>query len=234
MARRKRVSVTQGVAGPVQWPQGWAVTYYAKVRKHAAKVLEGRMLCVDPATGATSDPGWALFEAGVKVASGTVSGLRGETPVRLQQLFWQLHGDARFHPLDILVVEQLRGGMVAAQLHWSTGVIVAALPAEVMCEIPIKVWRAVAKADPTWTKGDEADACAFGAAMVAVASGLDRVDGARDVPRGQRSKRKTAGRARGAGRPSNSRRGTKRGKRCAAAGKPRTVAGKRRPGSRSD
>jgi hypothetical protein len=123
----------------VRWPKGYALTFYAKVKKHAAKVLEGRMLCVDPATGATSNPGWSLWQAGVLVASGEIAGLRGETPQRITQLFWRLHDDARFKDVDILVVETLRGSMVAAQLHWSVGVILAAVPAEVVCEIPIPV-----------------------------------------------------------------------------------------------
>lgn len=182
---------------PIKWPKGWANTFFAKVRKHRDKVLRGRVLYVDPATGASSNPGWALSEAGVLVASGEIAGLHGETPERLAQLFWRLHDDPRFQDLDMLVVEQLRGSMVAAQLHWSVGAILAALPAEVMCEIPIKVWKAVAKTDPTYTKGDEADARAFCAAVVAVASGMVGADSFSDVPGRQRPRRKSARRAGG-------------------------------------
>jgi hypothetical protein len=179
----------------VRWPKGYRTTFFAKVRKHAARILQGRVLCVDPATGASSNPGWALSVAGEIVGSGEIAGLYGETPERLRQLFWRLHDDERFNDIDVLVIEQLRGNMVVAQLHWSVGAILAALPAEVVCEIPIPVWKAVAKADPTYAKGDEADARAFCAAVLAVASGALGDDGPGDAPRRKRSGRKPARRA---------------------------------------
>ncbi len=154
---------------PVKLPRGFYNTFYAKMRRHKALVLGGRMLCIDPATGATSNPGWALSEAGVIVASGEIKGLKGETPVRLAQLFRILSTEPQFQDIDVLVVELLRGKMVAAQLHWSVGVIVAAVPATVLCECPIPVWKQAAKAHPEYRKTDEWDAKMMGHAAIEIA-----------------------------------------------------------------
>jgi hypothetical protein len=192
----------------IRWPAGYAQTYYAKVLRHADKA-RGKLLCVDPATGATSNPGWALFQDGKLVDSGEVTGLHGETPDRLFQLFWRLHDDGRFNNLNMLVVEQLRGKMVAAQLHWSVGVILAALPAEVVCEIPIAVWKSVAAADPNYAKGDEADARTFGVATLAVAAGDAGTRSTRIATRRKRSRRSPAKRSRRVRHTSNRRRRVK-------------------------
>jgi hypothetical protein len=182
----------------IKWPRGYAQTFFAKIRKHRDKVLHGRVLYVDPATGATSNPGWALSDNGVLVASGEIAGLKGETPERLTQLYAVLHERAALEwgRLDMLVVEQLRGSMVAAQLHWSVGVILAALPAEIVCELPIPVWKSVARADPHYRKGDEADARAFCTAVLAVAASVDGADRAPAPSGRQRRKRGSTRRSR--------------------------------------
>lgn len=198
---------------PIRWPKGYKTTFFAKIRKHRDKVLHGRVLYVDPATGATSNPGWALSDNGVLVDSGEIVGLRGDTPERLQQLYKRLSelGTLSWGRLDMLVVEQLRGSMVAAQLHWSVGVILAALPAEIVCELPIPVWKSAARADPDYRKGDEADARAFCAAVVAVASGLQSDDGPSNATRRKRRNRSPAKRSRGVRNASRRRRrGTRR------------------------
>jgi hypothetical protein len=182
------------VAG-IKWPRGYQTTFFAKIRKHRDKVLHGRVLYVDPATGATSNPGWALSVNGVLVESGEIAGLRGETPQRLHALWRRLSADPRFQNLDMLVVEQLRGSMVAAQLHWSVGVILVALPAEIVCEIPIPVWKSVARADPHYVKGDEADSRTFCTAVLLVASGALQDDGPANAPRRKRSRRSPARRS---------------------------------------
>lgn len=141
------------------------------------------MLAVDPASGGTSDPGFAYAVGGRIVESGIIPLDRGRrVEHRLRQLYlalFQLYAGK----VDILVVERLRGRMVPAQLTWSVGVIMAAtcvvdlrddgsgLPAKqpVALELPISTWKRYAKADPDYTKTDENDARMIMTALLALA-----------------------------------------------------------------
>jgi hypothetical protein len=180
----------------VRWPKGRA-TFYKRVKQHADLLANGRVLCIDPATGSTSQPGWALYVGGRCVRSGVLN-LPGRAPVadRLRALRTQLQA---LDPgaLDVLVLEELRGSMVHAHLHWAAGVVAEALHAEVLLEIPIPVWKAVAAADPRYTKGDEADARAFGEALVALARGSAPERGTAATRGWKRTKRGRTGRASG-------------------------------------
>lgn len=156
----------------------------------------GRMVCIDPATGATSGVGWAEYVDGVYVRGGQILTPKGAClAVRLRWIAAKC-SVLGLTGADLCVVERLRGRMVHNSLHWSAGVLVTAVAKGPILEIPIPVWKAVAEADPAYAKGDEADARAMGEAVVRVVRGLPALHRAPKVPRRGRTVR---GRADGSG-----------------------------------
>lgn len=171
MARRRRKPAAPGSRPKLKtaWPKGQAA-FYAAVRKWAPRLLTARVVVVDPSTGATSRPGWAIIEGGAIVASGTLPIESGGLVTRLLDLWRQLRDTIGVGP-TVLVIEKLRGSMVHASLHWAAGVTVAALEPNHVIEIPICVWKAAASQDATYAKGDEADARAMARACLLLAAG---------------------------------------------------------------
>lgn len=166
----------------MSWPYVSAATA-AQLRKHSEAVLGGRVVCIDPATGSTSQPGYAVLEHGELVRSGVLKiDRRLGIARRLKALADQLLDEGLALP-ELLVVERLRGRMVHPHLHWAVGVIVATLDPEAIIELPIPLWKAVARADTTYAKSDEADACAFGQTVIYLVRGLDPTGSAPQVPR---------------------------------------------------
>ena len=53
----------------VTWPKGYPDLYYA-IRLHQAKILGGTLVAIDPSSGGSSQPGYAVFRAGELVTSG--------------------------------------------------------------------------------------------------------------------------------------------------------------------
>lgn len=179
------------------------------------EALEGILLAIDPASGGTSQPGWAVFKQGGLKASGELA-LEGNIVERLSDLLVQLNELMIEYEVTALVVEQLPR-RVHHYVMWSVGVTIAAAP-EVLpfAEIPISAWKEIAREQSDYVKGDAADARCIGQAVVSAARG-------RDLPTSGRGKRgrgrpKTAVRARNSVRKRPRRVGTKskRGGRAAS------------------
>ena len=112
----------------IKWPQGKHPTQVRnKVRKLKDKILHGRVVAIDPASGSTSNPGWALFENGVLIDMGTVE-LNSKLPIqgRLNTMYVVLSECIGHPPPDVLIMEEIRGSMAHAFLFWACGVIAAA------------------------------------------------------------------------------------------------------------
>ena len=153
---------------PVKWPQGRASSlFYSRVQAYAKQILTTKLLAVDPASGKTSKPGYAYYEAGKLLESGVIDVPVGNTGHRLADLYSCVARE--FTGIDILVVEQLRGPKISPVLHWATGVTVAAVNAPILYELPIYVWKAWAKTLPDYTKADDQDARAIGDSILALA-----------------------------------------------------------------
>jgi hypothetical protein len=75
---------------------------------------------------------------------------------RLQYILVEVN--SRFPNVDFLAIEELRGSMAPYSLLWGVGTILAAIKCKVMVEVPVNMWRAIAKADPDYVKGDRQDA----------------------------------------------------------------------------
>ena len=144
--------------------------FATQVQRHREAVL-GHLVVFDPATGATSGTGWAEYRGGQLLRSGVITPDRTQgIALRLRELQAAVVQLGLTNP-DVCVIERLRGSMVHPHLHWAAGVLVAAANPGVCIEIPIPVWRALAATDPTYVKGDEADALAFGASTLRVVNG---------------------------------------------------------------
>jgi len=152
----------------VKWPKGDA--FYKSVEAHAAKIVTGTMLTVDPSSGsANSMPGWALFRGGKLVKSGTIKiPLTLNINGRLGYLYDQLVKlRADIGHIDVLSIELISKNMSHEYLFYAIGVFMAALQADVEIKCPIHCWKAVAKHYPEYEKGDESDAVMFGQTLLA-------------------------------------------------------------------
>lgn len=157
----------------VVWPKGKAVDKFKKqLLAVTDQVLQGRVLAVDPASGGTSNPGWAMFYKGEYQASGELDIMDKKKSVqqRLNDLLSIVEIGFSNPPPDVLVIEQIRGSRAHVYLKWSVGVVVAGVRSSVMLECPINLWKAIVPED--YEKTDEADATYIGMAIVRLAKEL--------------------------------------------------------------
>lgn len=134
--------------------------------RHAQAINNGLLLAIDPASGGTSQPGWAAWRNGKLLRSGTIDLPRKALiQERLNALF---HTVEQSQP-DVLVIERIRGSMAHEHLHWAVGVCVGATCAPVLIEMPVSTWKA--HAGPDHIKSDENDAIAIGNCLLHLASG---------------------------------------------------------------
>lgn len=151
----------------VKWPK--ATGFYQAVELAAPKILGGTMLAIDPSSGSSgSMPGWALFRGGKLERSGTVKipltlTINGKLNF-LHDAFRELARDIGH--IDILTIELIAKAMSHENLFYAIGVIMAAVQADHAIPCPIHAWKAVAKTDPTYKKGDESDAIMFGLTLL--------------------------------------------------------------------
>lgn len=150
----------------IRWPKGSQPSkFYSTVRRFSPLLLKGSLLSIDPATGASSLPGYALFKAGKLVDSGVID---VDSTLSVQARLHEINNVLRkeFPKPDVLSVEMLRGRMVNNTLHWAVGATISSWPTRVFLEVPIVVWKAVSKTVPSYTKSDEADAIIMGEAIL--------------------------------------------------------------------
>ena len=160
----------------VQWPGGpSSAAFHHEVAKVSRQVKAGKLLAIDPSSGGwdpktrtQSTPGYALWEAGKFIESGTIELCRGNACARLADLYACLTRE--FPDVDVLVLEKLRGRMVHHVLHWAVGATVAAVPAPILIEVPIVFWKALAKTKPNYVKADDSDAELMGEVVLRLAN----------------------------------------------------------------
>ena len=142
--------------------------FASTVTAHAAAVLRGRMLVIDPASGGTSHAGYAVYRAGKLEEYGVVQVTKGaKIQARLRELYDTLAAD---ETPDILVIERIRGARAHEYLRWSVGVAVAAVNAPVTLEVPVSVWKKYVKTLANYAgKADDEDARYMGEAVVQLA-----------------------------------------------------------------
>lgn len=124
------------------------------LRNNWREILTGTVLAVDPASGASSMPGWAYSTSGTLRASGEMNVPKGAVPFRLHHIAMNFR--EAVPTLDILVIEKIRGPMVQGLLQWSVGAIASAFPSAKLVELPIYLWHELR--DNNYVKSDAADA----------------------------------------------------------------------------
>ena len=151
----------------VRWPRGKTIDLLAnKVRASREKILNGRIVAVDPGT---YHAGFAVFEATKLKTSGVIDmPEKMEINDRLTYLYDELTKVAG--KPDVMALELLRGQMAHAYLVWSAGVAVAAVRAPVLLEIPVVLWKAAT--DEGYEKSDQNDAQMLGRALIWFAKDL--------------------------------------------------------------
>ena len=139
--------------------------FATKCRKYREILHSKRFLSVDPSSGGSSNPGWAIYEAGILKKSGEIT-LDKKIPVqiRLASITEALYNICDGQTPEILVIEKIRGNRVHSHLHWSVGAILSAVPAPVVLECPVKSWQQICPAG--YQKTDESDAIMIGKAAL--------------------------------------------------------------------
>lgn len=156
---------------------------YADIRNHLKHILDGTILVVDPSIGSmSSQPGWAIYQAGVLIASGTLEiDPRGEKWTRLHELHRLLRNKSLEIEPDLCIFEQVpvtghggRSQVSHASLLYAVGVTMAAVQADAFLGITPIVWKS--RTRPEYVKSDEGDAIAMGYVVIDIAREIARVD----------------------------------------------------------
>lgn len=153
----------------VKWPAR-TFAFYAQVKAAMKPILTKTVLAIDPSSGGSSQPGYAVFTKGELVACGELKiPSRKSIQERLGIVYDQV-GSILSEPPDVLALEDVsKGTMGHEYLKWSAGVTIAAARAPTMLVVPINIWRAVAKATPVYEKTNTNDAVLIGMALVMLA-----------------------------------------------------------------
>jgi len=154
----------------VKWPAKYA-TLYRTVKKAKAQILNGKILAIDPAS---KTAGYALYDKGKLVTSGKlICKPKEPIAVRLASLHEQIQ-DLLDEDVSVVAIEQIRGTMAHAYLKFAVGAAMAASGRPLTFEVPINVWRAVAKATVGYEKSDDRDAELIGEALIRICSEDDK------------------------------------------------------------
>lgn len=136
------------------------------ITKYRVKLMTGKVLSVDPASGGSSLPGYSWWEGGVLQEHGTITLPMGaELHIRLQELCRTLREE--FAIPDVLIVENLppfmsiKGGNAFSNkgvisLHKSVGCIIGTVPCQSLIEVSPQSWRTIIP--DGYVKSDENDA----------------------------------------------------------------------------
>lgn len=150
----------------VKWPTG--KTGYAmrkEIGKNLDAILDGKVLSIDPAS---KSAGWALHISSTLVESGTI---KAPDSMPINRRLWKICDELiLLEKPDVLVIEKLRGSMTHVYLLWSVGMIVSAIRAPILLEMPVTVWRSFRPEN--YEKSDQNDAEMIGGTLIALAKDL--------------------------------------------------------------
>ena len=153
-------------------------TKLAKKASGLRKKIQKTLLSIDPASGSSSNPGYAVFQEGELVASGEID-IPSSWPLnqRLQKLADKLREE--FIVPDILAIEHIppmvygKGGLRSRSittLHKSIGAVLSAVKCRDYIEVSSASWYSIAKSLPfEYVKTDENDAVMLGWAVLRAA-----------------------------------------------------------------
>lgn len=153
----------------VKWPAR-TFAFYAQVRAASKTILKDTVLAIDPSSGGSSQPGYAIFTAGKLVKSGELK-LPGRKPVHIRlAMMHDMIRELLPEPPAMLICEDVSNGSMAhVYLKWAVGATIAAANSPEFLICPINVWRALAKAMPAYQKTNTTDAVLIGQSVIMLA-----------------------------------------------------------------
>lgn len=130
------------------------------------------ILAIDPASGGTSNIGWAIYTKGKLQESGEIKIKHGPIQQRLNDLF-KAFSEFDWGKDKLVVIEKVRSGQNShIYLTWAVAVILAALNNGLFIEISSPIWR---KYKPeNYVKSDRGDAELIGHAFFQEAKKLEK------------------------------------------------------------
>lgn len=148
----------------IKWPKS-NKAFDDFIKQHKDKILYGTLVAVDPSSGGTSQPGFAVFEAGELRTKGELT-LDRKLGVyeRLQLLTEQVRA-ITLDPPDIFVCEEIPKRAAHHYLLWAVGATFAGARTPLCIQVTIHMWKAVGKALGI-DKSNENDAELMGRVMI--------------------------------------------------------------------
>lgn len=148
-----------------------------EAQRQTEELLKGVLIALDPATGESSNPGYAVFWGGEFQEKGIIN-LDKKQPIarRMARLLYVLQ--TRFPVPDCVLIEKIPNslyipGKGATQpkgwqyLHWCCGVMASAYDTADVLEVPPQSWKRNIKTRfPSYVKTDANDALAIGASIL--------------------------------------------------------------------
>ncbi len=148
----------------IKWPKGKSTAKFRnEVKASSPAISTKRLVSIDPASRSA---GFAVYEAGELVSSGTIEmPAKDKISERLFGMYesvYDLVGE-----VDVIAIERIRGRMAHVYLTWAVGVIIAAMQADYLIEVPINCWKKLVGSK--YEKTDENDAILIGATALRMA-----------------------------------------------------------------
>ncbi len=159
----------------MRWPET-----QRQLRLNAPLILKGRVLSIDPASGSSSDTGWAYWEAGQLVQSGLIKvPVHAPLSFRLRELARTIREEVPAH--DVLFIEAIRQnptfrGAPVEPLLKAVGAILASSEHQLCLEVAPMVWKRWAISLRTYHKTDEQDAIHIGMFLMQTTAELAKKD----------------------------------------------------------
>ncbi|MHA0110699.1 hypothetical protein ACXYUI_26560, partial [Klebsiella pneumoniae] len=118
-----------------KWPLEPA--FYKLIQQYAKELVYGTVFALDPASGGTSQPGFAVFHASEFQESGTIALPQGSPIQTRLAVLHALLSKITPVPADVFVLERIRGQMAHQHLHWACGTSLAASRTNKVIEVPV-------------------------------------------------------------------------------------------------
>ena len=140
-----------------------------------SKILDGKMISIDPSSGKSGVAGWAIFDGGYLESYGTMTIPYSASSYKRFQSIRKKIQDDYSDDFKVLTIELLKGRSrsynVKPVLKQASAVIAASLEWEDCVLITPMSWQAIAKRIGGWIKRDDIDAVYQGYAVIALANG---------------------------------------------------------------
>jgi len=171
----------------VKWPAR-TFAFYAQVRANSDAILNKTILAIDPSSGGSSQPGYAIFKAGELVDSGELCIPAKKAIHERLHIMQDMMQNLLPAAADVLAIEDVSYEKFShVYLKWAVGATIAATKTKVYLLVPLNCWKAISKAMPAYQKTNATDAILIGQTLVLLARKFQEEKNAKV----QKSRRKT-------------------------------------------